>query len=53
LMEKTLHMANQNVQDALKKFQDTKNKKTWENTETNKWSQIGLQQTPKWNKGHY
>jgi cell division ATPase FtsA len=28
LMEKTLHMANQNVQDALKKFQDTKNKKT-------------------------
>jgi hypothetical protein len=25
-MEKTLDMVNQNVQDALKKFQDTKNK---------------------------
>jgi molecular chaperone DnaK (HSP70) len=25
-MEKILHMVNQNVQDALKKFQDTKNK---------------------------
>jgi hypothetical protein len=26
IMEKILHMVNQNVQDALKKFQDTKNK---------------------------
>jgi hypothetical protein len=26
LMEKILHMVNQNVQDALQKFQDTKNK---------------------------
>jgi hypothetical protein len=25
-MEMLLHMANQNVQEALKKFQDTKNK---------------------------
>jgi hypothetical protein len=30
-MEKTLDIVNQNVQDALKKLQDTKNK-TWEDT---------------------
>jgi cell division ATPase FtsA len=34
LMEKMLDMVNQNVQDALKKFQDTKNKEH-EKTETN------------------
>jgi hypothetical protein len=30
-------MVSQNVQDAFKKFQDTKNKE-YENTETNKWT---------------
>jgi hypothetical protein len=34
-MEKILDMVNQNIQDAFKKFQDTKNK-TQEDTETNK-----------------
>jgi hypothetical protein len=29
-------MVNQNIQEALKKFQDTKNKE-YENIETNKW----------------
>jgi hypothetical protein len=28
-------------------------KTPWEDTETNKGTQRGLQQTPKWNKGHY
>jgi hypothetical protein len=27
--------------------------KTWEDTETTKWTQRGLQQTPKWNKADY
>jgi hypothetical protein len=45
-MEKTLDMVNQNVQDELKKFQDTKNKEN-EKTEINKCIQRGLQQTPK------
>jgi hypothetical protein len=44
-MERILDLVNQNVQDALKKFQDTKN--TEEDTETNKGTQRGLQQTPK------
>jgi hypothetical protein len=35
-MEMILDMVNQNVQEALKKFQDTKNKEYQENTETNK-----------------
>jgi hypothetical protein len=26
---------------------------TWEDPETNELTQRGLQQTPKWNKGHY
>jgi hypothetical protein len=26
---------------------------TWGDAETNKGTQRGLQQTPKWNKGHY
>jgi hypothetical protein len=34
-MEKILGTVNQNIQDALKKFQDTKNKEN-EDTETNK-----------------
>jgi hypothetical protein len=34
-MEMILDMVSQNVQDAFKKFQDTKNKE-YENTETNK-----------------
>jgi hypothetical protein len=39
-MEKILDMFNQNVQDVLKKFQDTKKKKRiWEDKETNKWAQ--------------
>jgi hypothetical protein len=52
-MEKILDMVNQNVQDALKKFQDSKTKDKWEDTETNKWTLRGFQQTPEWNKGHY
>jgi hypothetical protein len=46
-------MVNQKVQDALKKFQNTTNKKTWEDTETTKWTQRGHQRTQKWNKGDY
>jgi hypothetical protein len=32
-------MVNQNVQDALKKFQDTKKKKNMRIAKTNKWTQ--------------
>jgi hypothetical protein len=42
---KILTMFNQNVQGALKKFLVTKNKT--EDTEKNKGTQRGLQQTPK------
>jgi hypothetical protein len=35
-------MINQNAQDVLKKFQYTKNKEYWGDTETNKWTQKGL-----------
>jgi hypothetical protein len=52
-MEKMLDMFNKNVQGALMKLQDTKNKKTWEGKETNKGTQRRLQQTSKWNEGHY
>jgi hypothetical protein len=52
-MEKILDTVNQNVQNALKKFQITRNKEQWADTETNKWTQRGLQQTPQWNIGHY
>jgi uncharacterized protein (UPF0305 family) len=45
-MEKILDIVNQNVQDALKKFQDSKNKEH-KKTETNQGTQRGLQQTPK------
>jgi hypothetical protein len=45
LMEKILDMGNKDEQNALKKFQDTKN--NIEYTETNKRTQRGLQQTPK------
>jgi hypothetical protein len=45
-MEKILHMANQNVQDALKKFQDIKTNNRRRHTK-NKGTQRGLQQTPK------
>jgi hypothetical protein len=48
--EEELDMGNQNVHDALKKFQDTHthtHKRTWEDTETNNGTQRGLQQTPK------
>jgi hypothetical protein len=44
-IEKILDMVNQNVQDAFKKFQDPKN--TFQDTETNKGTQRGFQQTPK------
>jgi hypothetical protein len=50
-MEKILDMVNQNVQDVFKKFQDTKI--AWEDKETNKWTQKGLHQTPKWKHVHY
>jgi hypothetical protein len=36
-MKMLLDMVNQNIQEALKKFQDTKNKE-YEKTETNKWT---------------
>jgi hypothetical protein len=45
-MEKTLDRVNQKVQDGLKKFQDITNKRIWKDTETTKWTQRGLQQTP-------
>jgi DNA-binding protein YbaB len=35
-MEMLLDMVNQNIQEALKKFQDTKNKEYEKITETNK-----------------
>jgi DNA-binding protein YbaB len=38
-------MVRQKVQDALKKYQDTTNKKTSEDTETSKYTHRGLQQT--------
>jgi predicted transcriptional regulator len=50
-MEKILDMVNQNVQDALKKFHDTKNK-GHEKTR-NKVTQRGLQQTSEQNTGCY
>jgi hypothetical protein len=37
-MEMLVDKVNQNVQEALKKFQDNKNKKIWEDTKTNKWN---------------
>jgi hypothetical protein len=52
-LEKLQDMVKQKVQDELKQYQDTTNKKTWEDTKTSKWTQRGLQQTPKWNKGDY
>jgi hypothetical protein len=52
-MENLQDMVNQKVQDALKKYQGTTNKKTWEDIETTKWTQRGLQETPKWNKRDY
>jgi hypothetical protein len=36
--EMLLDMVNKNVQEALKKFQDNKNIRIWENTKTNKWT---------------
>jgi hypothetical protein len=45
-MVKVVGIVNHNVQNALKKFQDTKNKEH-EKTETNKYTQRGLQQTLK------
>jgi hypothetical protein len=52
-MEKLQDLVNQKVQGALKKYQDTTNKKTWEDMETTKWTQRGLQQIPKWNERNY
>jgi hypothetical protein len=52
-MEKLWDMVNQKVQDALRKYQDTTYKKTWEDIETSKWTQRVLPQTPTWNKGDY
>jgi hypothetical protein len=43
-------MVNQGVQDAFMKFEDTK--RILEDIETNNWTQRGVQQIPKWNKGH-
>jgi hypothetical protein len=38
-MEILLDMVNQNIQEALKKFQDNNNKKRiWEDTKTTKWA---------------
>jgi cation transport regulator ChaB len=45
LMEMLQDMVRQKVQDALKKYQDTTNKKTSEDTETSKYTHRGLQQT--------
>jgi hypothetical protein len=45
-------MVNQNVQDAIKKFWDTKDKER-EKTQKQIMNSEELQQTSKWNKGHY
>jgi hypothetical protein len=45
-MEKIIDIVNQNIQDALKKFQDTKNKEH-EMTQKQKGTQRGPQQMPK------
>jgi hypothetical protein len=54
-MEMLLDMVNQNVQEALKKFQDTKNKKykKTEDTETNKRTHGSPKYILKWNREHY
>jgi hypothetical protein len=44
-------VANQSVHDAFKKFQDTENK-NMRRQRNKKWTQRGMQQTPKWNNGH-
>jgi hypothetical protein len=38
-MEKLQDTVNEKVQDELKNYQDTSNKKTWEDKETSKWTQ--------------
>jgi hypothetical protein len=52
-IEMLLDMVNQNIQEAIKKFQDNKNSRIWEITETNKWNQRSPKQTPNWNKDHH
>jgi hypothetical protein len=37
-MEMLLDKVNQSIQEALKKFQDKKKQRIWEDTETNKWT---------------
>jgi hypothetical protein len=43
------------AQDVVPEFKplDCKKEKKIEDKETTKWTQRGLWQTPKWNKGHY
>jgi hypothetical protein len=51
-MEKLQETVNQNVQDKLKQYQDTTNKKL-KKTQKQLNELRGLQQTPKWNKRDY
>jgi hypothetical protein len=44
-------MIKQDVQDEVKQYKDTSIKELEKDTETPKWTQQGLQQTPKLNKG--
>jgi hypothetical protein len=51
-MEMLLDMVNQNVQEAFKKFQDTKNKE-YKKTQKQINELLGAQKTHKWNREHY
>jgi hypothetical protein len=52
-MEKLQDMVNQKVQKCTQEILRCSQIKTWEDTETSKWTQRGLQQTSKWSKGDY
>jgi hypothetical protein len=51
-MEKLQITANHKYKMHSRNFK-TPDIKTWEDTETTKWIQKGLQQTPTWNEGDY
>jgi hypothetical protein len=52
-MDMLLEKFNQNIQEALKKFQDNNNKKNIRRHKTNKWIHRGPKWIPKWNREHH
>jgi hypothetical protein len=50
LIDNLQDKVNQKVHMYSRNFKTPQTKKTWEDTETTKWTQRGLQQIPKWNK---